>query len=187
MGVIYGRNFRGCNSSPMKSVLHDLYPSRSFIFRVKIAFLHSLYGLPFVIFAVQPFSELKLRVNCHHFFVFLFQSLCPFPAEVIRQELQKFPGAKGIVFLIASPADILRGASRVPASRVPAPRGAGTRDTPVRMSAGEAIFLTSTFRNVGHVLQRLYVFPLLVVSHAAVFVSARKAPPKESLLGRSVA
>ena len=164
----------------MKSVLHDLCPSRSFIFRVKIAFLDSLYGLAFVIFAVQPFSELKPRVNCHHFFVFLFQSLCPFPAEVIRQELQKFPGAKGIVFLIASPADILRGASRVPA-----PSGAGTRDTPVRMSAGVAICLTSTFRNVGHVLQQLYVFPLLVVSH--VFVSSRKAPPKESLLGRSVA
>ena len=79
----------------MKRVLHDLCPSRSFIFRVKIAFLDSLYGLAFVISAVQPFSELKLRVNCHHFFVFLFQSLCPFPAEVIRQELQKFPGAKG--------------------------------------------------------------------------------------------
>ena len=79
----------------MKSVLHDLCPSRSFIFRVKIAFLDSLYGLAFVIFAVQPVSELKLRVNCHNFFVFLFQSLCPFPAEVIRQELQKFPGAKG--------------------------------------------------------------------------------------------
>ena len=111
---------------------------------------------------------------------------------MIRQELQKFPGAKGIVFLIASPAGILRGASRVPASRVPAsrvpaPRGAGTRDTPVRMSAGEAIFLTSTFRNVGHVLQQLYVFPFLVVSHAAVFVSSRKAPPKESLLRRTVA
>ena len=112
--------------------------------------------------------------------MFLFQSLSPFPAEVIRQELQKFPGAKGIVFLIASPADILRGASRVPA-----PSGAGTRDTPVRMSAGVAICLTSTFRNFGHVLQQLYVFPLLVVSH--VFVSLRKAPPKESLLGRSVA
>ena len=42
----------------MKSVLHDICPSRSFTFRVKIAFLHSLYGLPFVIFAVQPFSEL---------------------------------------------------------------------------------------------------------------------------------
>ena len=58
MGVIYGRNLRGSNLSPMKSILHDLCPSRSFIFRVKIAFLHSLYGLPFVIFAVQPFSEL---------------------------------------------------------------------------------------------------------------------------------
>ena len=47
----------------MKRVLHDLCPSRSFIFRVKIAFLDSLYSLAFVIFAVQPFSELKLRVN----------------------------------------------------------------------------------------------------------------------------
>ena len=166
----------------MKSVLHDLCPSRSFIFRVKIAFFDSLYGLAFVIFVVQPFSELKLRVNCHHFFVFLFQSLCPFPTEVIRKELQKFPGAKGIVFLIAYPADILRDASRVPA-----PRWAGTRDAPLRMSAGEAIFLTSTFRNAVHVLQQLYVFPILVVSFAALFVSSREAPPKESFLGRSVA
>ena len=27
--------------------------------------------------------------------MFSFQSLCPFPVEMIRQELQKFPGAKG--------------------------------------------------------------------------------------------
>ena len=62
---------------------------------LKLHFLILYMVLAFVIFVVQPFSELKLRVNCHHFFVFLFQSLCPFPAEVIRQELQKFPGAKG--------------------------------------------------------------------------------------------
>lgn len=29
------------------------------------------------------------------YFLFSFQSLCPFPVEMIRKELQKFPEAKG--------------------------------------------------------------------------------------------
>ena len=39
-----------------------------------------------------------------------------------------------VYFALASPADILRGASRIPAPQT------GMRDTPLRMSAGEANF-----------------------------------------------
>ena len=39
-----------------------------------------------------------------------------------------------LVVRVASHADVLRGSSRVPA-----PRGAGTRDEPLRMSAWEAM------------------------------------------------
>ena len=42
-------------------------------------------------------------------------------------------------FLLASHADVLRGSSRVPA-----PRGAGTRDEPIRTSAWEARFLPNS-------------------------------------------
>ena len=43
------------------------------------------------------------------------------------------PFALGSCLALASPADILRGASRVPS-----PRGEGTRNAPLRMSAREA-------------------------------------------------
>ena len=55
--------------------------------------------------------------------------------------------------LLASPAGIVRRASRVP-SPFPA-RGEGTRDARLRMSAGEAMTLLSYQKNLSELLLRL--------------------------------